>query len=32
MVRLKSFITCYFKVYIGLVLLIWLVFFLYSLG
>ena len=27
MVRLKSFITRYFKVYIGLVLLIWLAFF-----
>lgn len=33
MTRLKSFITRYFKVYIGLVLLIWLAFFLlYSLG
>jgi len=27
MVRLKSFITRYFKVYIGLVLLIWIAFF-----
>ncbi|RSJ93172.1 hypothetical protein D8788_03930 [Streptococcus mitis] len=31
MTRLKSFITRYFKVYIGLVLLIWLAFFLSSL-